>query len=857
MNYRNFSHFKLSFNVFCAIRAFNARYVIGLICLILGFSQASHAQKIKITGRVLDDLNEEALPFSSVYLKGTTTGTVTDFDGYFTLNVDRLADSLIVTAVGYKMQAKHISNTSEQILNYRLKREAYMMDEIVVTAGENPAHRIMRKIVANKEKHNINNLESYQYETYNKLEIDLFDISEKFMDRKLFKPFKFIFENVDSVSEEKPFLPMFLTETLSDYYYSKSEGKKEVIRANRIAGEAKNESITQFLGNMYQKIDIYNNFMPIMGKNIPSPLCDGWKGQYEYYLLDSTTVNNRWSYKIRFKPKMAQQNAFEGDFWVADSTWAVQRINMELQAKEANINFMNRLSVYQEYTPITNEVWALKKDKLVIDFVASKDSPGLIGRKSTYFKDFVTNNDKIAQVLANGEELEVAADVYDKDERFWLQARHDSLSKNEKQVYAMIDTMRKMPIVRTYIDIVTLVVSGYKTVGKFDIGPYFKLLSYNQVDSWRTRIGFRTNKKLSERFQIESYVAYGFKSHEIHYGASILTMINRKPRQTLKIGYQDDKDIESRSNEDFGQDNILSGLIRNQKIPQKLIHEKTATFNYGQEWKKGITNDLSFVYTQRDPYFHAYFFDPNANVGDAPDSSFNTAEIKLNTRLAFNEKFVEGKFKRTSLGSKYPITNITYTYGFKGFGGSKLTYHKIELNSKDFFHVGSIGYTEWNLTAGKIFGTLPFYLLETFPGNETYFYNDFSFNRLNEYEFIADTYATLFLSHHFEGFFLNRIPLLRKLKLRELISGRIAVGSIDPKNVQANTDPTGTYKQFAGMAGLENWTPQAPEYQKPYIEVSAGIENILRLFRVDIVWRLTHNDKPQRPALRAGLQLTF
>lgn len=180
-----------------------------LFCLLLGTFQIASAQKIKITGRVIDDLNEEALPFSSIYFKGTTTGTVTDFDGYFTLYADRLSDSLLVTSVGYKKQGKYVSTASEQVLNYRLKREAYMMEEIVVKAGENPAHRIMRKIVANKTKHDINNLDNYQYETYNKLEIDLFDISKEFMDKKLFKPFKFIFENIDSVSEKKPFCPCF------------------------------------------------------------------------------------------------------------------------------------------------------------------------------------------------------------------------------------------------------------------------------------------------------------------------------------------------------------------------------------------------------------------------------------------------------------------------------------------------------------------------------------------------------------------------------------------------------------------------------------------------------------------------
>ncbi len=850
----------------CIVFNFILIKTIYLFVFIVFFIPASliAQQNIKITGRVIDDLNEEALPFTSVFMKGTTKGTVTDFDGYFNLNATRLSDSLVVTAVGYKRVAAYISNGSEQVLNFRLRREDFMMEEVTVYAGENPAHRIMRNIIANKDNHDINSLPSYRYETYNKLEIDLFNISDDFKNKKLFKPFQFIFDNIDSVSEKKPFLPIFLTETLSDYYYLKSSGAKEVIRANRISGEAKNESVTQFLGNMYQKTNIYDNFMPVMGKNIPSPINNSFLAYYDYYLLDSATIGHNWCYKLRFKPKMRQQNAFEGDFWVADTSWAVQRISMELQAKEANINWVNRMSIYQEYVPIEGKVWALKKDKLVLDFLSGQEGKnmGIIGRKSTSFSKFETNVSDINKVLSDKEDIAIAEDVYDKNEDFWNHVRPDSLSKNEKQVYAMIDTLKKMPIIRTYIDMAKLIVSGYYTVGKIDIGPYFKLGSWNQVDSWRLRLGGRTNWKMSRLVQVEGYAAYGFKSHKIHYGGDVFFLLKRTPRQTLRLRYRDDKDIEAKGEDEFGQDNILAGFYRNLKIPQKLIHLRDASMTYSRDWRLGWSNTLSISNTQYDPYFEFYYF-PNNGSDAQPRTKTTTTELKLGTRFAYKEKFISDKFKRVSLGTSYPVFNLTYAYGFKGVLGSNTAYHKVEVNLSDWFYIGSIGYTEWELTAGKIFGTLPFILLENFPGNETYFYNDHSFNRLNEYEFTADTYATLFWTHHFEGFFFNRVPLLRKLKLRELISARMAAGSISSQNVAYNTDPNGIYKQFAKEAEefnsdpLRHWQPIAPDWKKPYVELSVGVENILKLFRIDFIWRTSYTNTPQRVGIRTGMQLKF
>ncbi|OWY20853.1 carboxypeptidase-like regulatory domain-containing protein [Sphingobacteriales bacterium UPWRP_1] len=833
--------------------------VFFLLLLLTGATgNLALAQEIEISGKVIDDATQESVPFANVFLQNTTIGTVTDMDGNFYLKTQRLSDSLGVSSVGYAKRFKYVSAAPTQNIVFRIVREDIVMQEFTVVAGENPADIMMRKIIAQKNEHSIEKNETYQVEVYNKIEVDVTDLNKKITTRKVMKPFSFIFDNVDSLSEEKPFLPIFLTESLSDFYYNKDPKlTKEVIKASKISG-VENESVTQFLGNMYQKIDIYEDWMPVMGKNFPSPISDQALFYYKYSLIDSSAIDNHWSYHLTFKPRREQGTAFTGDFWVCDTVFALRRINMHLDGKNVNINFIEKLNIYQEFAETQNNIWALVKDKLVVDFIAAEKAPGVIGRKSTYFKNFVFNSPHTKKILENKEDIVVSENVFDKPEEFWLTARHDSLSANEKAIYAMIDTIKNIPIAKTYINIVTTIVSGYKIWGPVEIGPYFSMVSADEVEGWRVRLGGRTSNDFSTRIMLSGYGAYGFKDKRFKYGADALVIVNRKPWQTLYAGYKNDLDIQSNNVEEFGQDNLLAGLYR-RKVPQKLTNIKSAELSYSRDWKRGLSNKITLNHRIYQPQFDFYFLD-EVNPLTPPDSTITTSEIQFNTRFAFKEKFVSGKFTRISLGSDYPIVNFTYTLGIKGILNSEFNYHRLDLSVYDWFYVGPMGYTSYQFTAGKIFGKLPFLLLENFPGNETFFYNRYSFNRMNEYEFTADTYASLLLTHHFDGIFFNRVPLLRKLKLRELITAKVAVGNLNNENRNANYDAGGTYKNFGDLFAkwnLPDWQIQTPTIQKPYVEVGVGIENILKIFRIDAVWRLTYTDKPGRVGIRTGMQLVF
>ncbi len=241
-------------------------------------------------------------------------------------------------------------------------------------------------------------------------------------------------------------------------------------RAQRVSGVT-NQTVIEFISSMHEEFSIYDNWIPILEKNFASPFSNQGLFYYEYYIIDSATIEGQWSYKLKFKPKRKQENTFYGDFWVADSIFAVQRLNMRM-SEEANINLVQRAVIYQEYTLHEQLYWLPTKQKMMIDFVTTKKAPGMIGRKTASFKDYKVNQVEISNSF---KELDPEA-VYQMNElerppSYWESARHDKLTKNEAAIYAMVDSIKNVPAYKTYVDVLYTLISGYKDLGMIEVGP--------------------------------------------------------------------------------------------------------------------------------------------------------------------------------------------------------------------------------------------------------------------------------------------------------------------------------------------------------------------------------------------------
>lgn len=795
----------------------------------------------KVSGRIYDASTKEPLPFVNIILKGTKQGTTSDFDGNYTVSTNDPTDSIIVSYVGYNRLAKALKKNVAQTIIIELEPKAVTFTTVEVRPGENPAHVILRKVIKNKDRNDKNRLASYQYEVYNKIEFDLNNIPDELKKKKVLRPVKFIFDNIDSSDVKmKPFLPLFMTESLSDYYYKRNPRyKKEIIKASKVAG-LEDASVAQFTGDMYQNVDIYDNTVLVFSKNFVSPISDNGLLYYKYYLIDSTYIDNNKCYQIQFKPKHRQSLTFQGNMWIADTAFAIKRLEMSI-ADDANINFINTLNVVQEYRNL-DSAWMLSKDKLVIDFALREKKMGFYGRKTTSYEKFVLNKPMPEEFYSRADNLVVEKDATKKSEEYWKSVRHDSLSKTERDIYKMVDTIQSLPIYKTGLDYIIMFTTGYKLFGNFEFGPYYNSLSYNTIEGARLRFGGRTSDAFSKWYELSGYLAYGTRDEVFKYKLGFRTFITKDPRQLFYMSYKNDYEILGQSQNGFTQDNILASLFRRTPL-SSLTAVQEIRGHYEREWFQGFINKLYFTHRTMTPlgdFRYAYFAGENT-LGYK--ENIRTSEVRLFTRFAYDEKFVDGTFSRTSLGTKFPILQVNYSVGLRDLFGGDYEYQKLIVKIEDRFRVNPLGYTDYILEGGQVFGTVPYPLMELHGGNETYVYDPYAYNLMNYYEFASDRYFTVQAFHHFDGFFLNKIPLLRKLKWREVVTGKMLIGSVSQKNRDAMIFPSTLTELTRG----------------PYIEASAGIENILRVLRFDMVWRLSYLDNPNisKFGLRGSLQVNF
>ncbi|HTL81240.1 MAG TPA: DUF5686 family protein [Bacteroidia bacterium] len=801
------------------------------------------AQTTIVTGKVYNTGTNEVMPFVNVVVKGGTTGTTTDLDGTFTLTIDGKVDSIMAVYVGFKNSVVAVKQGQSQVVNIPMTPNSIERDEVVILPGENPAVTILKQVWAHESTNDKEKLESYQYEVYNKLEFDLNNISPEFQKSKVMKPVKFIFDNIDTTNpSEKPHLPLFFSESVSDFYYRKNpRSTKEVIKGSKVSG-LEDKSVAQFTGDMYQNVNIYDNDILVFGKSFVSPISHAGQASYRYYLVDSMTIDGHWCHQIQFKPKRKQELTFYGNMWITDTSFAVKRIEMNI-ADDANINYVNSFYVIQEFTDI-DSCWLMSKERVIGDFVMADKRMGFYGRKTTDYNQFVVNKPQEKDFYAGNLVVEQGAES--RNDSFWVAMRHDSLNKAEQGIYDMVDSVQSLNIYKTWQDVVLTAYTGYKILGPWEYGPWYKTLSFNPIEGPRIRVGGRTSNALSRWWEASGYLAYGVKDQKFKYNIAFKSFITKDPRQLIGASYKNDLEILGLSNNQFTSDNIAATLFRRTPFTN-FTHVEQYELWYERDWFTGLTTRLSVVNRSMLPLDSFYVHPVGANAWEEIPM-ITTSEVRLNVRFAYHDKYVSSVFSRVSVGTKWPVIQVNYVEGFRGVWKSNYQYRRVSINIDDRLRFGIVGYTNYIIEAGKTWGVVPFPLLIMHPGNETYVMDWSAFNMMNYFEFASDQYAQITILHHFDGFFLNHIPLMRKLKWREILTYKCLFGSVTDKNWNELVVPTTLYKLDRG----------------PYMEVGAGLENIFKFFRVDVFWRTSYLDnitstgqKVKPVGVRFSLQVIF
>lgn len=797
-----------------------------LIALFLFASATSFGQKTIVKGIVTDGDSGDPLPFSKVQFVDSKIGTYTDSIGAYYLETYYATDSIIVRYAGYNPRTVAVEKDVAQEINVSLEIIQTEVGAVTVKApDERPSDILHRRMVQNKPANNKEKLRSYEYEVYNKVQLDINNIGEKFQERNVVKRMELITEYLDSVEDGKNFLPVILSESVSDFYFKNNpKKKKEVIKASRISG-VENLQLNQFLGDMYLDFNIYDNYLLMFNKQFVSPAANFAKGFYKFYLEDSSFIDNQWCYNLRFVPKREGDMTFEGNIWIHDTTYAVKRVVMDV-SPWANINYVQALHIEHEFDQVAPEIWMLTSEKMIADLKITKKSNvyGFFGRRHSTRTNFVINQARPDEFYRTGNTVEILDSAESRSDEYWAKVRHEPLSVQEQGIDNMIDSLNDLRFFKVLKNVIYLATTGYYPIGKIEIGSAFSLVTFNPVENLRTAVAIRTSNQFSRRIELGGRLAYGFGDERFKYGGSIRYNITPKKRGMLTAYYSYDIEQIGQSPDAAAIGSTFGTLLRTGPL-DKLTFVKRTGINLEKDVRKDVVLYGGFEWKEFTALGLANYVRPTDVVGiNDTLNRIRTSEVIFRYRWAKNEEFISGAFDRTSVRSKYPILSIQGVFGIKGLFGGHYNYQKLDFILEHNARLGFMGRMRYGMNVGYIFGTAAYPFLKVHEGNQSYWLQLNTFNKMNFFEFISDRYVTGFIENHWDGLFLDRIPLVRKAKLRLVTSARAAIGWIDERHEEEMYLPPFT-RQFNNI---------------PYVEVSMGLENILKVGRVDVFWRLTH-----------------
>ncbi|MEL0455750.1 DUF5686 family protein [Flavobacteriaceae bacterium SZ-1-7] len=820
---------------------------LKLLIFIFFFGIFSAFAQTKVSGYVFDEF-DTPVAFATIIFKGSTTGTITNEDGRFYLESDETWDALTVSFIGYETLNIPLEKKVNYDLKFILKEEAAQLDQVVIISGKqpkknNPAIDLLKKIWANKRSNGLKQFKQYQYDKYEKVEFDLNTIDSALIRSKMFKGMEFVFNEVDtSRVTGKTYLPMFINEAVSQVYGDNVMSKtKEVLKGNKNSGFSDNQVIIDFVDDLYSDFNVYDNYLKFFDKSFVSPLSRTGVSTYNYVLSDSAFIDNKWCYNIIYYPRRKNELTFKGDFWVADTTYAIKEINLQA-SKSANINWVKEIYIEQEFEVLNDSLFLVKRDYMMSDFAFNKKekSRGIYGKRTTLYDNYKFDIE-LDKKFYEKEVTNYHEDVYNRDESFWSENRLEELNKDEKGVYKMLDTLKTVKKFKRLYNLGSILASGYIEFNTLplDYGPIFSTFGFNEVEGLRLRTGGRTYFGPNDPWRLEGFLAYGFDDDKFKYGISGKWLIDRKSRLIISGGNR--RDVEQIGASLTTSTDVLGRSLASSAVVGTSVNDKLTTIN------------LTSLAVQAEPWRNVIFrLGGNYRTLESASSTFSL-DYNTATGVASEIKQFEStlslsyfpKRKMTGFGVERRIANDDFarlfaqvSLGDKSVLNSDFDYTKLQFSYVQPWQIGGFGRLTTTLEAGKTFGEVPLGLLSVIPGNQSYFsiYNTFS--QLDFYEFVTDTYASFHFEHNFNGRLFSRIPFLRKLNLREIVSLRGAWGEISDENIALNT-----------TNNPNNIDLVAPS-NKPYYEYSLGVGNIFKVFRIDFNFRGNYKDAQLYPNAR-------
>ncbi|MFZ4262181.1 DUF5686 family protein [Sphingobacterium sp. HJSM2_6] len=834
-------------------------------------------QTLHITGKVFNADSYEPIPYATVTVLGGDKNlkTTTNANGEYTMNIPNSAKAIRVSSIGFSAEEYPLNQDPQQNIRVMLF-PSNSIEEIVVTAPRrlkysnknNPAVELIRKVVEHRDENRLTGQKLAEFDQYEKISLGLSNLDAKFKNKKIFKKYQFLFQEDDSTNSGNNFLlPAYMEEKFSKVYYRKDpNAKKQYILAERKAEFdpkfVDNDGLSKYFNRLYDEVEIYDNNIHILTNQFLSPIANSAPTFYRYYITDTIKTSQPYLVELSFFPRNKADLLFKGKLYITlDGQYAVQRAEMTVN-DDINLNFVRDLAIELAFKKNDDQKYYLSKSSLGIDFSITDKGKGIKGKRVVLidkYQNGIERPDSIYQVpdkyVVN---QELVKPKTEEEETLWANMRLEPLQTSEKIIYENIDSLQQMPSFRTFMDISTLIFSGYKQAGPLEIGPVNTFYSYNPVEGFRLRVGGRTTDRLSKRFYMEGYGAYGFEDQKWKYFLSGTYSLNNKsiykfPQHYVRISASYDTKIPGQNLEFIQEDNVLLSFKRGEN--KSYLYNEVYRLDYKVEFSNNFSVNAGLATWKQNPAGVLAFRLPQLNGAFKQLNEMKNTEFNIGFRYAPNEEYFQGKLYRTPIVNQYPILSFNYAAGIKDLFGGESAYHNFTAGVFKRLYLSQLGYADINVDGTYILGdNLSFPVLNIHRANQTYAYQLQSYNLMNFMEFISDKHASLNVQYYMNGFLFNKIPLLKKLKLREVFSFKGVYGSL-----RASNNPSLNNNIYAWQVNNEGQQTSYTFGNKPYMEASAGVANIFKILRVDVVKRLNYLDHPDAPAwgVRARVKFDF
>ena len=819
---------------------------ILLVLIVCILCKVGIGQTRAITGTILDSLSRLPIPGASVNTTNGHRGVLTDAAGHFSITTDKIR--LVITATGYKSAAVSAQNEPMTIL---LTRNFTILKDVVVKSKRgryrnknNPAVELIRKVIANKERNGPGGEAYTSYREYEKTRLLLDNVPKILINNILIKKYHFLFDNRDStIIPGKSLIPVYIEEVSSQRFFRKKpNADKKIVLGHKSVdyGEFLDmKGISGVINRLYEDINIYDNTIQAFTMQFVSPVAELAPTFYMYFIRDTIEENGVKLVELYFTPRNPEDLLFRGTLFITlDGNYAIRKAELAV-SKNINLNYIREFKVTQDFAKGPGDHYHLASSDMIALLAPFSRSTGVVGERLVTVDQY--NNLPLADVAFSGPEVDSIHQVEGRTDSFWIAGRPTPLTGTEVRTYANTDSLVKMKSYHRLMDYATAFTAGYKSVGKIDVGPIGSFYTFNQIEGQRLKLGARTTPRLNTHVYGESYVAYGTKDNRWKYFGSATYAFNNKsiytyPVHYIQASYMDDARLLGQENAFAVGNNFFTSFSHGEK--SKWLYNRIARLSYIHEFNSHWSYTLGMKYWQQQPTDSLrYIFETVTDQADTV-SKLTTTELSATIRWAPHEEFVQNKAGRVNIINRYPIVTLQYGRGVRGMLGGQYNYDALHLNVYKRCYISPLGYSDVTLDAGWLGGNLPFPLLIIHPGNNSYFYSQTAYNMMNVGEFVSDHYAGLDIDHFFNGFFLNKIPGLKVLRLREVVAGKILYGGLRDENNPALNAAQMKFPLTNGV--LSTYSLGA----KPYIEASVGLYNIFTIFRVDVVKRFTYLDHP-------------